>query len=123
MENLPNRFNEDQLLNKWEEIGFKNIWIREAYDPAFSRDMLEKCDSLTELHNYLKGPGWCLGQGFYYKNLCFINQIDGGDEWLTIKDDYAFESISFGSIREGRFYDLIEKLQNANAIACKNLTY
>ncbi|HEY8661252.1 MAG TPA: hypothetical protein VIL78_19620 [Hanamia sp.] len=124
MDTNSNILNEEQLLDKWQEIGEKNRWIREAYDPAFSRAMLEKCESLTQLHDRLKHIGWCLGQGFYYRNLCFINQRDGGDEWLTIKDDYAFESITFEDIiGHGHFYDFLEKLLQADKIACKTLNY
>ncbi|TFF93366.1 MAG: hypothetical protein EU543_03800 [Promethearchaeota archaeon] len=30
----------------------------------------------------------------YYKNICFINQIHAGDEWLVIRDNIAFESLT-----------------------------
>ena len=35
-----------------------------------------------------------LVQAFYYKNLFFISQISGGDEWMTIRDEIDFDSIS-----------------------------
>jgi hypothetical protein len=38
--------------------------------------VLEECLGYTD---------WPFGTAFYYRDLRFINQVDGGDEWLTIK--------------------------------------
>jgi hypothetical protein len=90
------------------------------------------CQSLDELEERLGFCMWALGTAFYYRELCFINQVDGGDEWLTIRafreggkvDSLAFESITFSSyIEEGRFKDLIERLLKANKEDCRRLTY
>ena len=86
--------------------------------------MLKKCESLEQLEDYFRQGNWCLGQGFYYQNLCFINQINGGDEWLTIKDDYDFESVTFGRmIERGEFYIYLDRLLKATKEQCLNLTY
>ncbi|HTD98362.1 MAG TPA: hypothetical protein VK668_03715 [Mucilaginibacter sp.] len=120
MENLSKK----ELLEVWYDIGCKNSWISGAVDPPFQRQSLCKCDTLETLKSYLKSGNWCLGQGFYFQNLCFINQMNGGDEWLTIKDDYAFESITFeGIILRGEFEDLISRLLRATREQCINLEY
>lgn len=107
-------FSEAELLTQWEQIGNRYYAIRTAYDPAFSTSMLHRCNRLEELHTYFAHGNWCVGQGFYYKNLCFINQMDGGDEWLAIKDNYDFESITFdGMIQQGRFFGYMQDLMTA----------
>ena len=114
----------ESWLDTWEKIGKQNHWIRKAYDPPFTKKMLEKCDSMEALQERLSRRCWCLGQGFYYQNLCFINQMEGGDEWLTIKDDYAFESITFADfIKRGVFPVLIERLLRASKEDCIKLKY
>jgi len=112
------------LLTVWEAIGKANPWIAEANDPEFDRTLLKKVDTLEQLELMFQYGNWCLGQGFYYRNLCFINQIDGGDEWLTIKDDYAFESVTFARIiGDGDFAEYLGRLLNATKEQCVNLTY
>jgi hypothetical protein len=102
---MENLLNQEQILDTWAAIGLANGWINEACDPAFSKLMLKKCENLEQLEYFFRQGNWCLGQGFYYRNLCFINQLNGGDEWLTIKDDYDFESVTFGCmIERGEFY-------------------
>jgi hypothetical protein len=117
-------FTETALLIIWEQIGLKNYWIPEAYDPPFTSKSFCKCNSVEELESYLKKGNWSLGQAFYNKNLCFINQVEGGDEWLTIKDDYAFESYTFERIiKQGTFPLYIEDFLSATKEECLQLKY
>lgn len=112
------------LIDVWEKIALENFWIKRAYDPPFNKSMLLKCNSPEELQEYLRKGNWCLGQGFYFQNICFINQIEAGDEWLTIKDDYAFESITFsGIIQRGEFMPFLNRLLQASKDQCLNLKY
>jgi hypothetical protein len=114
----------ETLLQTWESIGLANPWIRNAWDPSFSKSTLCYCSTLDVLKTNLAYRNWCLGQGFYYKNLCFINQVNGGDEWLTIKDDYAFESITFARIINNNKFDiLINRLLVAPKDQCIKLKY
>ena len=104
------KYTESELLDIWVEIGNRNIFIRNALDPPFNKSSFEKCDSLSDIYYFLD-TSMCLGQGFYYQNLCIINQMDGGDEWLVIKDDQIIDSFSFDIvIRKGRFFQLMEKM-------------
>ena len=120
------------------QIGMKNGWcsgLYEMQDGGFvsEEDRLNK-NSISEIKNieklkeFFKNGNWCLGQGVIYKNLCFIQQVNGGDEWLTIKDfpDGAidFESITFkGIIKRGEFEAFIKRLQKASKDQCKHLKY
>ncbi len=67
---------------------------------------------------------WAIGTAFYYRDLCFINQVDGGDEWLTIRHGIAFESMTLEPrIEEGKFARLIRRLLAATKAQCQALTY
>jgi hypothetical protein len=104
-------FTEKQLLEIWEQIGYINQYIKQAYDPAFSRATLLKCHHPVILQALFAQGNWCLGQGFYYNNLCFINQTEGGDDWLAIKEDVAFTTINFEKmITQGKFLLYLEKI-------------
>ncbi|KQY83743.1 hypothetical protein ASD24_29490 [Paenibacillus sp. Root52] len=81
-------------IETWYSMGCKNSWISNAYDPPFTRRSFSECITIGTLVQKLHFSNWCLGQAFYYKNLCFINQIEGGSEWLVIRDDIEFESWS-----------------------------
>ncbi|WP_241670115.1 hypothetical protein [Bacillus cereus] len=53
----------------------------------------------------MKQGNWSIRQGFALQNLLFVNQINAGDEWWTIRKKkdgnlIAFESISFQSMIE-----------------------
>lgn len=121
---MQNDFEAKELIEIWESIGLANPWIKDATDPAFSKFMLIRVANLKDLKSIFQHGNWCLGQGFHFQNLCFINQIDGGDEWLTIKDDYAFESVTFQKIIEtGQFETYIQRLLKASKNDCINLDY
>jgi len=113
-----------QYVEKWLEIGKNNPWIKYASDPPFTRSSFYFCDCIEELKKNFKHGNWCLGQAFCLDNLCFIQQVNGGDEWLTIKEDVAFESITMiPTIKRGKFKELIEDLQTATLEQCQNLEY
>lgn len=118
----PNRH-----LSKWLDLGKKNPWIREANDPPFNSQSFHECKDDAELLDKFACGNWCLGQAFYVGDLCFINQIDGGDEWLTIKKDVPFESISFRLIiqRDGReaAQAIIDRIREATIERCRSLDY
>ncbi|MEC0276849.1 hypothetical protein [Peribacillus frigoritolerans] len=98
------------LLKTWYEIGLKNYWIAGAWDPKFTIDSFAECKTLGYLLKMLKHGNWSLGSAFYYRNLCFINQVNGGDEWLIIKDDVDFESYSCGRVLESNPFKLVKDI-------------
>ena len=114
-------------LSRWLELGRANRWISRAVDPPFTETSFAECRTVDELLDRFEHGNWALGVAFYLGDLCFIQQVGGGDEWLTIKQGLAFESISFGGIirRDGRVaaQQLIEDLQLATLAQCKALEY
>jgi len=110
----------NNLIETWLRIGRSNPWIREAEDPEFTEKSFSKCSSKDEIIERFEHGDWCLGQAFYFQDLCFINQVDGGDEWLVIKDDTQFESCNCGYwIEKYGKQDFLEKFLNKALIATK----
>lgn len=110
-------------LIRWLNIGRKNLWIREAEDPAFDFHSFTQCDSYAELADWVLQGNWCLGQAFYCKNICLINQVNGGDEWLVIKDGLAFESFTCKLIGRERLIGLLGDIEAATEEECRRLEY
>jgi hypothetical protein len=112
------------LIAAWLEIGHANPWICTADDPAFTEASFHECSSVEELRGKLEHGNWCLGQAFTYRDIAFINQVDGGDEWLTIRHGIAFESISWEPIiRRGAFERTLTKLLAATEEECRTLRW
>jgi len=108
----------------WERIGKQNIWIVEAYDPPFNTNSIFSCETLKELKAKFEHGNWCLGQAYNYRNFCFIQQINGGDEWLSIKDGFVFESASLGRMIETGSYDeWMNRVMTAPDENLQSLTY
>lgn len=84
----------------WVRIGRENPWIRTATDPPFSLGSIHHCDDFEELADKLHRGNWCLGQGFALGDVCFLNQVDGGDEWLVIRGSVPFESYTSETTEE-----------------------
>ena len=57
-------------------------------------------------------------------NLCFINRVDGGDEWLAIQENTSFESISFGRVialgRKSAAREIIDRIRQTNTERCRS---
>ncbi|WP_336775100.1 hypothetical protein [Paenibacillus sp. MMO-58] len=98
---------QNKMLDIWLLSGYLNPWIRAAEDPFFNRESFVVCETMEQLIEKFQRGNWSLGQAFVYKNLCFINQVNAGDEWLTIKDYKPFESITFKAVlrhQDGQAY-------------------
>jgi hypothetical protein len=108
----------------WLAIGEANRWIRRACDPPCTRASFVECGYVAELATRLAHGNWCLGQAFFLGDLCFIQQVGGGDEWLVIKENVAFESASCGHmIASGSFDDFLSRIEAAALEACASLSY
>jgi hypothetical protein len=128
---------ESEFWRRAYKLGMANGWCSGQYaiadgDFIVEEDRLNKnscivVNSLKELFNFFNHGNWCLGVAVIYKNLCFIQQVDGGDEWLTIKnfDNEAidFESISFERMEYIEFEELIKRLLRADKEQCIHLNY
>lgn len=96
----------NEMIEKCEE----NLWLRSgALEDAIAeldyQFNLIHCDSIEQFIQYMKQGNWSIRQGFALQNLLFVNQINAGDEWWTIRKKkdgnlIAFESISFQSMIE-----------------------
>lgn len=115
---------DDDLREAWFRAGQTNRWIRAANDPPFTRDSFVGCYSIEELAERLAAGMWCVGTAFYYRDLCLIQQVDGGDEWLTIRHRVPFESLTVGPLIEaGRFTELVRRFLAASKEECEGLGY
>ena len=83
------------VLRNWLREGRTNPWIKHAEDPKFSEESFVECNNVVDIMDKFSYGNYCLGQGFYIGDVCFINQDNGGDEWLVIKGKGKnFESIT-----------------------------
>lgn len=86
-------------------------------------------DDVNSLRAIFTQGNWAIRQGFIYEDLAFIQQVDGGDEWWTLKntgtDWLAFESWSFGSLVHypTRFEHAIACMHAASPEQCERLEY
>lgn len=88
-------------------------------------------DDIDALREHFGRGNWAIRQGVVFDDLAFINQVNGGDEWWTLKRDgeewVAFESTSFAYVIEtkGRaaFETLVRSMQLATPAQCKTLDY
>lgn len=134
----PKNEQEKQLLQRCYEAGMKNGWASGKFahadgDFIVEEDRLNKnsicfIDNIKELKHFFRHGNWCLGQGVIYKDLFFLQQIGGGDEWATYKitDEKIeqFESITFGlGIKRGEFEQDIRSMRAATVEQCINLEY
>jgi len=63
-----------------------------------------------------------------HHDLIFVKQVNGDDEWWTIKIEgdtlVPFESITFRSIiRDGEFSSFIQRMRDATVEQCRKLEY
>jgi hypothetical protein len=115
---------DDELREQWYKLGIANPWIKTADDPPFTRNSFVGCYSVDELAEWISGTVWAIGTAFYYRDLCFIQQVEGGDEWLTIRHGIAFESMTLNpSIEDGSFASLVRRLLTASTEQCQRLEY
>lgn len=124
-------------LPKWElfyQLGMKNGWMNGSYahadgDFIVEADRLNKnsgfaIDKVGELKKFFKHGNWCLGDSVIFKDFCFMQQVNGGDEWMVCKYDkdtnsaFSFESWSCGRMIEDKTFSkelrAIQKATNEN---------
>lgn len=130
-------FTEEELTAKQQE----NTWLRNRdvedgiyadYPTSDYSYTYYECITLEELKKAFLYGNWSIRQCFTYKNLAFINQINAGDEWWTLKkfEDgrlLVFESCSMVAIikqnLEDYFEDYIGQLLKATYEQCRHLEY
>jgi len=141
----PKNTKEIALLKRCYYAGMKNGWASGKY-ATMDGDFIDENDRLNEksicfiddkkvLKEFFKFGNWCLGQGVIYKDLFFLQQVNGGDEWATYKitDDriFQFESITFRRFitpdkndkDHQTFESLIKNMVNSSPTKCMTLDY
>lgn len=103
-------------------VALRNWWISGAAaiadgDPFAAAEYRLTEESFSVVYDINKRKrlfehgNWCMNQAFIFKNLAFINQVNGGDEWYTIKQ-FGFECIEY-----------MNRLLKASKEQCQKLTY
>lgn len=106
LDDIPAIPPQTNLVTTWLIIGRANPWIAGAWDPPFAEQSFVACESPDDLADRLAHGNWSLGQSFYIGPLCFIQQVDGGDEWMVIRGSLPFDSYSAEAVirrDRGRF--------------------
>ena len=122
----------EELVEKCQENGWLKVGGFDWQDDPFLEEYpyeFSRTDSVDRLREALGSGNWAIRQGFCYRDLAFIQQVNGGDEWWTLKRTdsgwLAFESWSFGRIVQEpeRFSHAIECMHRATPEQCKRLEY
>lgn len=97
----------DGLVEKCQENGWLKVGGFDWQDDPFLEEYpyeFSRTDSVDRLREALGSGNWAIRQGFCYRDFAFIQQVNGGDEWWTLKRDgdawTGFESWSFGAIAQ-----------------------
>ena len=106
---------EKKLITECFKAGMGNDWANGKFaeqdgnfiveDDRLNLNSIFFIDSIKELRAFFKYGNWCLGQGVIHKDMFFLQQVNGGDEWASfkIKDNLKqWDSISWGHIIEKR---------------------
>lgn len=115
----------------------KNGWLKRGgydwQDDPFLEEYpyeFDRCFSMEDLRDFFRQGNWAIRQGVVYGDLAFIQQVNGGDEWWTLKKDEAgnwhdFESISFKRIASdiSELTRYIAGMRLATVEECKHLDY
>jgi hypothetical protein len=125
------------LLAKLVETCQQNPWLKldgvdfgdgELYVESDYPYCLERYDDLDMLRAFFEHGNWALRAAVQWRDLIFVNQVNGGDEWWTLKmvgdDLIPFESITFRRIIAcGDFPAYIARLHLASVEQCQALNY
>jgi len=121
--------NNEERIELFYKAGMKNPWCsgkaaKDNGDSIVEEDRLNRkslvvLHSLEELIDFFKKwhSSYTLGHGVILKDICFIQQIPGGDEWLCLsmdegkKEAKPFESWTFEKwVKDGSIGKLMTSL-------------
>lgn len=118
----------ESLVAKCQENG----WLMQGgyawQDDPFLEDYPYDFRATEDVESLLRAiaqGNWAIRQGLAYKDLCFVQQVNGGDEWWSLKRDgdgwAAFDSISFERMAEQpeRFRASIEAMAACTPAECR----
>lgn len=123
-----------QLVSKCQENGWLKVGGYDWQDDPFLEEYpyeFMRIDDIDALREHFGRGNWAIRQGVVFGDLAFINQVNGGDEWWTLKRDgeewVAFEPTSFAYVIEAKgraaFETLVRSMQLATPAQCKTLDY
>lgn len=124
----------EELVEKCQENGWLKVGGYDWQDDPFLEEYpyeFMRIDDIDALREHFGRGNWAIRQGVVFDDLAFINQVNGGDEWWTLKRDgegwMAFESTSFAYVIEAKgraaFETLVRSMQLATPAQCKALDY
>ncbi len=108
---------EQQIIDACQSNHWLSDW--EEY-PAYDYDYgFREVKSVEELREVFLEGNWAIRSGVIFGDLAFVQQVNGGDEWLTMKQEEGrykvFESVSFQVVLSNRgeqgFSEYLNKLQ------------
>jgi hypothetical protein len=125
------------LLERLVNACQKNPWLKRGgidFEPEGfccehdHRYYLERYDDLSMLKEFFTWGNWGIRAAVQHKDLIFVNQVNGGDEWWTLKIDgdelVPFESITWHRlIEQGLFEIYIRRMHAASVAQCTSLDY
>lgn len=125
-----------EMLRRLIEECQKNPWLKtggiEFEDDPYMEADYQFClwvyEDLAPLAEFFNHGNWSIRAGVQWRDLIFVNQVNGGDEWLTIKVTadklVAFESITMRRvIAKGEYPRIMEAMHKATVEQCKRLEY
>ncbi|WP_258552734.1 hypothetical protein [Paraeggerthella sp.] len=128
---------DNETAEKLEKKCQENGWLmRGGYDwqddPYLEEYPYEFCTAsdMESLTSFFEHGNWAIRQGIVFDDLAFIQQVNGGDEWWTLKRDgdgwVDFESVSCEHIiahSRSDFERLIASMRAASTDECVRLDY
>ena len=123
----------DSLVLKCQENGWLKRGGFDWQDDPYLEDYpyeFSRASTIDDLSDFFRSGNWAIRQGVLFGDLAFVNQVNGGDEWWTLKRDFdgswvQFESMSLGRIASDRsdFIRHIACMQIATIEECRRLDY
>ena len=123
----------ESLIAKCQENGWLRRGGYEWQDDPYMEEYpysFVRTESMEDLREFFAHGNWAIRQGILYHDLAFIQQVNGDDEWWTLKrlgdgGWLAFESWTFGGISEDarRFSEAIVSMEMATPEECRRLVY
>lgn len=110
--------------NSWLKVGGIEFSDGECAESDYGYD-LWKIDDADWLAEFFWHGNWGIRTAIQYKDLIFVNQVNGGDEWWALKGDNMspFESVSWWHIikQDGidSFYKQLEAMAACTVDECR----
>ena len=121
----------DEEANKLTKKCQDNYWLKvsgyafteEGYDENDYQYNFRSCPTRVDLYNIFSHGNWAIRDGFVYKDMAFIQQVNGGDEYWTLMkhgDQWVdYDSVTFHfAIERDEFYELLD---DVHKLGLKNI--